>query len=100
MAAISKYNVKNILVEWSPKRWGNLHNLDRGTQVLEQLNDLGYTVYHYELRMEYPQSGLQVKEVPVVGKIYEIPRDKFAHLNEFLATAGYGEANLWIVKNN
>jgi len=96
-SAIQKYNVKNILVEWTPKRWNGLHSVQKGTQILEQLYDLGYTIRHYDLRMEYPRDGLSKIAYPK-GNAWEIPRSKLGYMNEYLNTKGYGEANLWIRK--
>jgi len=92
-SSLQKYNVKNILVEWTPRRWHSLHNVDRGTQILEQLYDLGYSIFHYNLRMEYPKEGLESINYQH-GSAWKIPRSKLAHLNDFLTKAGYGEANL------
>jgi hypothetical protein len=57
LSSITTYNVANILVEWFPKRWSNLHSVEQGTEMLERLCDLGYKIYHYDLRMEYPNEG-------------------------------------------
>jgi hypothetical protein len=90
--------VKNILVEWTPKRWSGLNSVDKGTQMLEQLYDIGYTIRHYDLRMEYPKEGLETIDYKT-GKAWEIPRSKLGHLNEYLTTkASYGEANIWFSK--
>lgn len=68
--------------------------------MLEQLYDFGYRIGHYELRMEYPKDGLYAREVPGVGKVWDIPREKLGHMNDWLNKNGYGEANLWISKKN
>lgn len=97
--SITTYNVKNILVEWFPKRWSSLHSIDRGNEMLERLCDMGYTIYHYDLRMEYPNTGLRQKNIGQTS-MWEIPKDKVKDLNNWLNTrAGYGEANLWITKD-
>jgi len=97
-SSLQKYNVKNILVEWTPKRWNGLHNLDKGTQMLEQLYDIGYTIRHYDLRMEYPKEGLATISYKS-GMAWEIPREKLSHLNQYLTNqASYGEANIWFSK--
>ena len=85
-------------MEWTPKRWSGLNSVDKGTQMLEQLYDIGYTIRHYDLRMEYPKEGLETIDYKS-GKAWEIPRSKLAHLNEYLTTkASYGEANIWFSK--
>ena len=97
--ALRTHDVGNILIEWAPKRWGSLHPIQSGTQILEQIYDLGYRIYHYDLRMEYPQTGLTMQEFPGRVRAWEIPRQKLGHMNDYLAKeASYGEANLWITK--
>eukprot|EP01099_Mayorella_cantabrigiensis_P008025 TRINITY_DN7385_c0_g1_i1.p1 TRINITY_DN7385_c0_g1~~TRINITY_DN7385_c0_g1_i1.p1 ORF type:complete len:400 (-),score=101.02 TRINITY_DN7385_c0_g1_i1:335-1492(-) len=93
--------VENILIEWSPTRWPRCGTtLEEGTAWLERLYDMGYTVRHYNLRMEYPRDGLLEYSWPIMGLTWEIPRHKLRHMNEWL-TGGqshFKEANLWFAK--
>jgi len=95
----SKHSVQHILVEWSPKRWP--HSLERGTRLLESLYDKGYKIRHYNLRMYLPIPDIAKakEEMPLVGPVWEIPRDKLGAMNEYLSKNGYGEANMWITKD-
>lgn len=92
------HSIEHILVEWSPKRWP--HPLERGTKLLENLYDKGYKIYHYNLRMYLPVGDVAKpkEELPLIGPVWEIPRDKLGAMNEYLSKNGYGEANMWITK--
>ena len=62
---------------------------------------MGYSIFHYNLRLEYNVTGL-VKLKTNAGYVWEIPRDRIKHMNEFLMDkrkADYGEANLWLSKD-
>lgn len=97
---IVKHTVKNIVVEWSAKRWP--HDLQRGTQLLEKLYDMGYTIRHYNLRFHLPIEMIKDQksiDYPLIGPTWEVPRDQLGPMNEFLkSTTLYGEANLWLAK--
>jgi len=93
--------VENILIEWSPTRWERCGTtLEDGSRWLEKLYDMGYTVRHYDLRMEYPRTGLNEETWPIMGRTWEIPRDKLRHMNEWLVSgqSHFKEANLWFSK--
>jgi len=93
--------VENILIEWSPTRWPRCGTtLEEGTAWLERLYDMGYTIRHYNLRMEYPRDGLLEYSWPIMGLTWEIPRNKLRHLNEWLVggQSHFHEANLWFAK--
>jgi len=93
----SKYNIFNILVEWTPHRWN--HDVERGTKLLEKLSDAGYVIRHYDLRPTLPDSmTTNFKEFPIAGRTWEVPRSQLKAMNEFLMKNGYGEANLWLTK--
>jgi len=90
------YNVMNILVEWFPSRFPHGH--ERGTKLLEDLVDKGYTIRHYDLRNQVPREWTKEENFPIAGKTWLIPKDKIKDMNEFLMKANYGEANLWLSK--
>jgi hypothetical protein len=102
LPALKKYYVPNILVEWFPKRWkwSNV-SVDQGSVLLETLSDMGYRIFHYNLRLEYNVTNLS-KLMTKAGYIWEIPRDKIRHMHSFLMDNNqvkYGEANLWLSKD-
>ena len=72
--------------------------MERGTKLLEDLFDKGYKIRHYDLRMKLPREWVHEETWAIVGKTWEIPRDKLKAMNEFLLQDNYGEANLWISK--
>jgi FkbM family methyltransferase len=93
--ALRLYRVHNMLVEWTPRRW--THSVDRGTVLLEELADMGYTIRHYNLRNILPEEiAGDRRELGIAGTVWTIPREKLGAMNEYLMTNGYGEANLWI----
>jgi len=68
-------------------------------ELLEKLYDTGYTIRHYDLRMTLPQPDVALPEesFPVIGRTWEVPRDKIRAMNDFLKNKdAYGEANLWL----
>jgi len=93
---ISNYNVQNILVEWFPGRWTSNHNVEMGTEILEQLGNLGYEVVHYNLRMALPKHELVEESIPDVGTSWKLSQDQLKRINEWLGHKG--EANFWIRK--
>jgi FkbM family methyltransferase len=91
---IRKRRVENILIEWSPSRWPKLgKTLEDGVKELELLSSWGYVVRHYDLRMVYPQQGLQVDQFPGMGRTWVIPPDQLRSLTKHVE---YSEANLWL----
>jgi len=91
------HRVENLVIEWSAKRWP--HSLSVGDELLEKLYDTGYTIRHYDLRMTLPQPEVALPEeiFPVIGRTWEVPRDKIRAMNDFLKNKdAYGEANLWL----
>jgi FkbM family methyltransferase len=100
VGVFEKHSIQHLLVEWSPRRWP--HALDRGTKLLEDLYDRGYTIRHYNLRMYLPVGEIAKapETFPLVGPAWEIPRDKLGAMNQYLKDNGYGEANMWITKRH
>ena len=99
LPALKKYRVPNIVVEWFPRRWDwNGISVSRGIALLEQLHDMGYKIFIYNLNLQYDVKELRQIKVGG-GIIWEIPREKIAHMHEYLMDpnkASYGEANLWL----
>jgi len=92
-----EHTVKNILVEWTPKWWP--HDIERGNKLLEDLYDSGYSIRHYDLRMQIPPQIATIKQtLPIAGDVWEIPREKLREMNRYLKEKP-AYANLWISKD-
>eukprot|EP01116_Phalansterium_solitarium_P006102 TRINITY_DN18419_c0_g1_i1.p1 TRINITY_DN18419_c0_g1~~TRINITY_DN18419_c0_g1_i1.p1 ORF type:complete len:384 (+),score=107.38 TRINITY_DN18419_c0_g1_i1:167-1318(+) len=95
---LTKYNVENIVIEWNPGMNTNAKTTKaKATEWLHKLDDMGYVLRHYDLRMQYPKDGLKEESFPILGKTWVIPREKMEDFDDF-TFKGNREANIWLQK--
>lgn len=73
--------------------------LEMANKVLENLIDMGYVVRHYDLRVKYKKSDLDLEVFDVLGKTWIIHRHLVSDFNSFVFN-GNNEANIWLHKEH